>query len=163
MEYSLFMIKPIAYEHKQEILDIIKKKLQIVSTADVCLSEEFLNKLYASETDEEFRKINSRCLANKKACIGVVRGENAKTKLVEICGDKPIGEECDKESIRYIYRTNKRINISGRDFYLNAIHKSSPEDADYEVALYIREILGKDLKSQTKKKQKQLYYDDNER
>lgn len=25
MEYSLFMIKPIAYEHKQEILDIIKK------------------------------------------------------------------------------------------------------------------------------------------
>ena len=75
MEYSLFMIKPIAYEHKQEILDIIKKKLQIVSTTDVCLSEEFLNKLYASETDEEFRKINSKCLANKKACIGVVRGE----------------------------------------------------------------------------------------
>ncbi len=29
MEYSLFMIKPIAYEHKQEILDIIKKNYKL--------------------------------------------------------------------------------------------------------------------------------------
>lgn len=156
MEYSLFMIKPIAYKHKQEILDIIKKELKIVSTTDVVLNEEFLNKLYATEKDEEFRNINNQYLANKKVCIGVVRGENAKTRLVEICGKEPVGEDCDKNSIRYIYRTNQKLNISGRDFYLNAIHKASPEDANYEVALYISEILEKELKKQPK----ELYYDE---
>ena len=46
MEYSLFMIKPCAYEKKEEILKIINQKLKIVYTRNIILNEEFLNKLY---------------------------------------------------------------------------------------------------------------------
>ena len=49
MEYSLFMIKPCAYEKKDEILEIISKKLNVLFTRDINLDEKFLNKLYKNE------------------------------------------------------------------------------------------------------------------
>lgn len=140
MEYSLFMIKPIAYEHKKEILDFISKELKIESTRDILLNKEFLEKLYKNEKDP-FKKINTLYLSNGMACIGVVSGENAKTKLVEICGEHFIPEKCDPNSIRYKYRTNKIIRLDGQIFYINAIHKSTPEEADDEVKLYINEFI----------------------
>ena len=51
MEYSLFMIKPCAYEKKDEILEIISKKLNVLFTRDINLDEKFLNKLYKSVTE----------------------------------------------------------------------------------------------------------------
>mgnify|MGYP001454251866 CR=1 FL=1 len=39
MEYSLFMIKPCAYEKKDEILEIISKKLNVLFTRDINLDE----------------------------------------------------------------------------------------------------------------------------
>ena len=140
MEYSLFMIKPMAYEHKREILDFISKELKIESTRDVLLSKDFLNKLYKNENDK-FKRINTLYLAGKMACIGVVSGENAKTKLVEICGEHFIPEKCNPNSIRYKYRNNKVAKIDGEIFYVNAIHKSTPEEADEEVKLYIDEFI----------------------
>ena len=58
MEYSLFMIKPCAYEKKDEILEIISKKLNVLFTRDINLDEKFLNKLYKNEENLEFKKIN---------------------------------------------------------------------------------------------------------
>ena len=54
MEYSLFMIKPCAYEKKDEILEIISKKLNVLFTRDINLDEKFLNKLYKNEENLEF-------------------------------------------------------------------------------------------------------------
>ena len=63
MEYSLFMIKPCAYEKKEEILKIINQKLKIVYTRNIILNEEFLNKLYRHEKNEHFGDIliHQRC------------------------------------------------------------------------------------------------------
>ena len=85
MEYSLFMIKPCAYEKKDEILEIISKKLNVLFTRDINLDEKFLNKLYKNEENLEFKKINVEQLKSGNACIGVVSGKNAITDLIKIC------------------------------------------------------------------------------
>ena len=101
MEYSLFMIKPCAYEKKKEILDIISQRLHILTTRDIVLDEKFLSKLYRNEENIAFKEINIEQLKNGTACIGIVSGQNAVQDLIEICGDKPKGSMCDKETIRY--------------------------------------------------------------
>ena len=74
MEYSLFMIKPCAYKNKNEILDILNEKLNVLFTKDFVLNEDFLNKLYNNEKNETFKAINVKQLKDKPACIGIVSG-----------------------------------------------------------------------------------------
>lgn len=147
MEYSLFMIKPCAYEKKDEILEIISKKLTILFTRDIILNEKFLNKLYTNEKNISFKKINTDQLKNGAACIGIVAGVNAIKDLIEICGNKPLGTMCNKETIRYQFSPkNDTLTIGNEVFFLNAIHKSDPEEALDDVVLFMTEFLQEEIK-----------------
>lgn len=137
MEYSLFMIKPCAYDKKKEILDIISKKLTIVSVVDKVLNEEFLTKLYKNVSNNKYKEINIQFLKNKLVCIGIVEGENAIQDLIDICGNKPLGTMCKEGTIRNIYNPKvDTITINDQILYINAIHKSDAKDAVNEVMLF---------------------------
>lgn len=147
MEYSLFMIKPCAYKNKNEILDILNEKLNVLFTKDFVLSEDFLNKLYNNEKNETFKAINIKQLKDKPACIGIVSGKNAIKDLIEICGDKPLGKICDKNSIRYRFEPKEDIlHIDNQIFFVNSIHKADPDEAIEQVTLFIKEFLKEELK-----------------
>ena len=147
MEYSLFMIKPCAYKNKNEILDILNEKLNVLFTKDFVLSEDFLNKLYNNEKNETFKAINVKQLKDKPACIGIVSGKNAIKDLIEICGDKPLGKICDKNSIRYRFEPKEDIlHIDNQIFFVNSIHKADPDEAIDQVTLFIKEFLKEELK-----------------
>lgn len=147
MEYSLFMIKPCAYKNKNEILDILNEKLNVLFTKDFVLSEDFLNKLYNNEKNETFKVINVKQLKDKPACIGIVSGKNAIKDLIEICGDKPLGKICDKNSIRYRFEPKEDIlHIDNQIFFVNSIHKADPDEAIDQVTLFIKEFLKEELK-----------------
>lgn len=147
MEYSLFMIKPCAYKNKNEILDILNEKLNVLFTKDFVLSEDFLNKLYNNEKNETFKAINVKQLKDKPACIGIVSGKNAIKDLIEICGDKPLGKICDKNSIRYRFEPKEYIlHIDNQIFFVNSIHKADPDEAIDQVTLFIKEFLKEELK-----------------
>lgn len=147
MEYSLFMIKPCAYKNKNEILDILNKKLNVLFTKDFVLSEDFLNKLYNNEKNETFKAINVKQLKDKPACIGIVSGKNAIKDLIEICGNKPLGKMCDKNSIRYRFEPKEDIlHIDNQIFFVNSIHKADPDEAIDQVTLFIKEFLKEELK-----------------
>lgn len=147
MEYSLFMIKPCAYEKKREILKVIAQKLTILFTRDIVLDEKFLDKLYKNDKSITFKRINTEQLKNGKACIGVVAGANAIKDLIKICGDKPLGTMCDKETIRYRYGPKEdKLKIGNEIFFVNAIHKSDKEDAINDVVLFITEFLKEEIK-----------------
>ena len=147
MEYSLFMVKPCAYEKKSEILEIIAQKLNILFTRDIVLDEKLLNKLYKNDKNSTFKKINTEQLKNGKACIGIVAGPNAIRDLIKICGDKPLGTMCDKQTIRYRYSPKEdKLNIGNEIFFMNAIHKSDKEDAIDDVVLFITEFLQEEIK-----------------
>jgi nucleoside diphosphate kinase len=147
MEYSLFMIKPCAYEKKDKILDIISKHLNILFKRDIVLNENLLNKLYKNEQNLKFKKINIEQLKNGKACIGIVGGKNAIKDLIKICGDKPLGSMCGEETIRYKFSPpNDVVNIGNDVFFQNAIHKSDSEDAIEDVIFFIIEFLQEEIK-----------------
>lgn len=142
MEYSLFMIKPCAYAHKDEILSIINGHVNILYTRDVVLNEKFLNKLYEAESDIEFKNINTSQLKDKRVCIGIVSGKNAIQDLIRICGDDPKGTKCDEHSIRYRFNPSEDVIYFGnRAFFVNAIHKSDSDEAIDNVTLFITEFL----------------------
>lgn len=147
MEYSLFMIKPCAYDSKDEILSVLSKKINVIFTKDITLDEKLLNRLYKNEKNSVYKKINIEQLKNGKACIGLVSGKNAIEDLISICGNKPKGSMCAKETIRHKYMPKKEtINIGKQIFFLNAIHKSDAEDALNDVCFFITEFLQEEIK-----------------
>lgn len=157
MEYSLFMIKPCAYDKKDEIIDIISQKLIILSLSNIILSEEFLERLYRNEEDNGFKEANIQFLKNGKACIGIVSGENAIQDLINICGDKPLGSKCEKETIRYKFNPEvDKIIVGEQLLFINAIHKSDINDAKDDVDLYYSYFYHKTYQY---KKSKKIIYD----
>lgn len=137
MEYSLFMIKPCAYDKKDEILYIISQKLNILSVTNLTLTEDFLKKLYKNEENSVYKEINIQFLKNGKACIGLVSGDNAIQDLIDICGDKPLGSMCKEDTIRYKYSPSiDKVMVGDQPLYINAIHKSDRNDAIEDVVLY---------------------------
>ena len=142
-ERSLFIIKPDAYKYKNEILNELRKNnFELQYIRDVILNKEFLEKLYSAEGDEIVNLMNVEYFLGKTATIGIAAGENCKTRLFKICGDKYIPDMCDKSSIRYKYSTvRKPILLHGHEFYINAIHRSLPQDAENEIELYMNEYI----------------------
>lgn len=142
-ERSLFIIKPDAYKYKNEILDELRKNnFELQYIRDVILNKEFLDKLYSAEDDEVVNLMNVEYFLGKTATIGIAAGEDCKARLFKICGDTYIPDMCDKNSIRYKYSTvRKPILLNGCEFYINAIHRSLPQDAEKEIEIYMNEYI----------------------
>lgn len=144
-EKSLFVIKPDSFQYKNEILGELRNSgLELQYVRDVILKKEFLEKLYGNEKDEFIKLMNVAYLSGKKSTIGIVLGRESRNKLVKICGHKYIPDLCDKDTIRYKYSTKREpLDIRGYKFYINAIHRSMPEDAEREIEIYMEEYIRK--------------------
>ena len=146
-EKSLFIIKPDSYKYKNEILNELRNNnFELQYVKDVILSKIFLEELYSSKDDEIVNRMNVEYLSGKEATIGIAAGEECRTRLFKVCGEKYAPDMCDKNSIRYKYSTiRKPILLHGHDFYINAIHRSLPQDADREIELYIKLYINRDI------------------
>lgn len=138
-ERSLFIIKPDSYMYKTEILKELRQHFELQYVRDVILNEEFLAQLYDDEADENINLMNVVYFKGKIATIGIAQGENCQKRLFELCGDSYDPNMCHKTTIRYKYSTKKTpIIVNGGTFYLNAIHRSLPEEAEKEIELYMK-------------------------
>ncbi|MCI8411233.1 MAG: nucleoside-diphosphate kinase [Clostridia bacterium] len=149
-ERSLFMIKPDSYKYKNEILNELRdNNFELQYIRDVILSKNFLGKLYSAQDDEIVNLMNVEYFLGKTATIGIAAGESCKERLFELCGDKYAPDMCDKNSIRYKYSTiRKPILLHGHEFYINAIHRSLPQDAENEIELYMNEYIRNNIKEE---------------
>lgn len=145
-EKSLFMIKPDSYKYKEEILNELRNNdFELQYVRDVILCKEFLEQLYHSVDDEMVKLMNIEYFFGKVTTIGIVSGEKAKERLFKVCGEEYAPDMCNKDSIRYKYSTiRKPILLNGREFYINAIHRSLPQDSDKEIELYMNEYIRKE-------------------
>lgn len=158
-ENSLFMIKPDAYKYRNEIIKELLKQFKLVELEDVILTEHFLSELYQSEKTE-FRDMNVEYMKNRQATIGIVSGADCKKKLFEVCGTDFRAEKCKANTIRYRFNVcQEPIMINGHEFYINSIHRASPEDADKEIRLYRQEYIHS---KQIKQKDKDVKKDERE-
>lgn len=140
-EESFFMIKPCGLKYQDEILEQLRANFNVKMVNQMILTKEFLEKIYRQE-ESVFRKMNICYLCDKKAILGVVGGIDARKRLMEVCGYDFRPECCDESSIRYKYSDIRvPIEIHGRPFYINAIHRSQPEDAEEDIKIYTNEII----------------------
>lgn len=148
-ERSLFMIKPDSYIYKKQILEeLIKSDFQLEYVKEVILNKEFLAQLYSSETDEIIKMLNIEYFSGKLATIGIAAGKNAKERLLKKCGEIYDPNMCDKDTIRYKYSgIRKPIILNGYPFYINAIHRSLPQDSEKEIEIYMTEYILKNRES----------------
>lgn len=142
-ERSLFIIKPNSYKYKNQIIQELKdNEFELQYIRDVTLSKKFLSKLYSDLDDTFVNLMNIEYFSGKMATIGIAAGINCKERLFQICGESYKPDLCNKNSIRYKYSSIREpINIHGHEFYINAIHRSLPQDAEREIELYMDEYI----------------------
>ncbi len=136
-EKTLLMIKPEGTDYIEDIVSEIRcSGLKISEGYDWICAEGFLKSLYKDQSGG-FWEVNKEYLVGKRCVLFVVSGEQAAERLFSLAGTHYSPEKCERDSIRY--RFGKRelyIGKNGRELYLNAVHRSSPENAEYEVELF---------------------------
>lgn len=137
MGKSLFMIKPEGMEYADEIINAIQdNNIRIVEKRKITMTQQLLQKIYKDQSGL-FWEANRDYLVDKQCILAIVECENVENRLFTLCGVSFKPEECEKGTIRERYGIRKPLTHSnGKALYLNCIHRSSPENAEYEVGIY---------------------------
>lgn len=136
LEETLIMIKPEGIEYIDNIIEIIVGLgYEVSKEYPIICSENFLKRLYCEQSGA-FWEVNKEYLLDKRCVVFIISGEQAKKQIFSIVGTNCNPEECEKNSLRYIFgKREPYIGKNGRKLFLNAIHRSNPENAEYEVDL----------------------------
>lgn len=134
---SMYMIKPEAMPHREEIRERIGHHLTLGETKMMRLPDWAMNELYDDLT-EDLRRATRVTLENPVE-LGLVHGEDAIMRLLELAGDKTSPRECHPDSIRYQFGIRDPMVVGGARYFLNAIHRPKTlEEAATHIALFRR-------------------------
>lgn len=146
LETTLFFIKPPAINRTTSIIKDLKKHFNILSLTAIQLPKSFWLDFHHNDP-MPYRELNAIYLDKQLIVMGIIEGINAKQELLNLCGHTYISSQCHPNSLRHKHRDlEKHIKINGFDFYINAIHRAMPEDADKEVSLYLKKVSRKIIK-----------------
>jgi hypothetical protein len=126
------MIKPEAMAFNHEIRGHIERSLAVVAIKPLLLPSWAIDVLYDDLTDE-LRSATNTALSEPVE-LGLVQGDDAVRKMLEIAGENTKPSECHPDSLRYRYGIWKPVMLSGTQYYKNAIHRPKTDD---EAALHI--------------------------
>ena len=145
MEKTLLMIKPEGMEHKNDIISRVEQVgLRIVWTRKIIATISFLRKLY-KEQSGGFWKVNKDYLLGKECLLIIVEGERAASRLYHLCGTHFDPNQCESGTIRRQFGEGEpKVGVNGQILFLNAVHRSTPENAEYETNLCYK-LYGEDL------------------
>jgi nucleoside diphosphate kinase len=108
MEKSVFIIKPEGMKHHAEIFQMFGDAgLTIVSMAPVSLTERALAQLYPDLLEEngELWQATVARMKNQQCLMGIVEGEDAIVKLLNLSGRETDPRQCAPHSIRARFGT----------------------------------------------------------
>lgn len=132
---SFFIIKPEAFDQKEEIKKIITNHTGLTTETSkvVTLNEQDIDALYLDDIGTELMKAIKAQLIGAVVEAGIVVGENAVIKLTQVCGEHPFPNNCNEGTIRKQFGRSQPIINSGIVYYLNAIHKASKKEANPSI------------------------------
>ena len=138
MEKSIFMIKPEAINHQEEIMSYIDKGgLKITRFRTMTLTEDELRKIYHDTHGSLWEKTKEHFL-NKEVLVGEVENEDAIENLKKICGTKTDGAVCEIGSVRNMFR-----DLAERDtfkYHKNIIHRAMDQkEVDDQTIVFFPE------------------------
>lgn len=135
-----FIIKPEAWAKREEIKRCIENEsgLKIIDSKTIVLSKDDVDVLYRDDTDTDLMLSIKKHLIGQTVEVGIVEGENAVEVLDRICGHWPDPKDCAKGTIRRNFSNPQPIELNGRNFFLNAIHKASLDEVKIALEWFSR-------------------------
>lgn len=123
MSQSFYIIKPEAFQFCSDIREIIiSARLNIISFKATFIPHKVIEALY-SDCSQKIIEATKFYVCNKLCEVGIVSGNNAVNKLLEVCGLDPNPNNCAEGSIRYTYGIKQASNYEGIFYFKNAIHR----------------------------------------
>jgi nucleoside diphosphate kinase len=131
------MIKPEAMFHREDVRKLIGHYLNLGEMKTMRLPDWAMDELYDDLT-EDLRRATRVALENPVE-LGLVHGEDAVMRLLQLAGDKTSPRECHPDSIRYRFGIREPMVVGSARYFLNAIHRPKTSDeAAAHIALFHR-------------------------
>ncbi len=127
LQTSFFMIKPHGLIFLKEVRAMIEDSDLFISESNRLIMPLWALEIIYSDLPERYRSSIFKPTVGALVEAGLVVGENAINKLLQITGTEldPVG--CAPESIRFKFGEKKPLMIDGVRYYKNVIHRSRNE------------------------------------
>ncbi len=136
-EISFYMIKPHALVMRAEVVERIEQSgLTIVESKLVALGVAALEIIYADLTPQ-WRSGVFHQYVDKPVEVGIVKGTNAITALLEVSGRERNPADCLPGTIRFDLGIHEPAMVYGVRVYHNVLHRSrNTDEAEKDVAVF---------------------------
>lgn len=137
-----YIIKPDAFEHRNEIRKILSNSgLNIIKFKTWIFTKSEVESLYP-KLDNKMIEIAIKHLTSGKSEIGLIEGKEVFQVLLQIGGHSTSPDECEENTIRYIFGQHEPILVGNYQYFLNAFHRTKNE----EQTQFIKKLLYKHSK-----------------
>lgn len=132
IEKTLLIVKPEAFDKKEEIKDFIMKNsgLQIISSTTLILDASDVEKIYIDDVGTNLLTAARRHLVGKPVEVCIIEGESAVEVVWELTGKNFDGNKCGPNTLRYVFGRLGMIQYDDVTYFLNAVHKTTPAEVD---------------------------------
>ena len=124
---SIYIIKPEAIPFSEDIHKMIASSgLTISIWKQAIMPYSIIDKIYF-DCPKDIIAATKHFMFNDICEIGIVSGDNAIEKLIEVCGTETNPFNCKKGTIRNLFGVHKLQFYNGTGYYQNAIHRPKTE------------------------------------
>jgi nucleoside diphosphate kinase len=137
LETSFYFIKPHGLIFQKEVRATIKAGgLTITENKNLVLPNWALEIIY-SDLHEKYRDAIFQTFKNTHIEVGLVIGENAISRLLQITGTERDPVDCAPDSIRSKFGGREPLLINGVRYYTNIIHRSRDKiEAEKDIEVF---------------------------
>jgi len=130
IEKTLLIVKPEAFDKKDEIKDFIIKNsgLQIINSTTLILDDSDVEKIYIDDTGTNLLTAARRHLVGKPVEVCIIEGESAVEVIWELAGKDFDGNKCGPNTLRYVFGRLGTVKYDDVTYFLNAVHKTTPAE-----------------------------------
>jgi nucleoside diphosphate kinase len=127
-EFSIYIIKPEAISFNKEIHNlIIAAGLTITKQKQGILPTRIVDKIYL-DCPQEILDATEHFMFKKICEVGIVSGDKAIQKLIEICGTETNPINCKDGTIRKMFGVSELQYYNGTGYFMNAIHRPKTKE-----------------------------------
>lgn len=140
METSFYIIKPHGLLFREEVRAMIEGVGLIITESKKLVMHRWALEIIYSDLPEKYRDSVFLLFKGKSVEVGLIVGENAIDKLLQITGTELDPVDCAPSSIRFKFGGHKPLIINGVRCYTNIIHR--PQDkTEAEIGIKVFRML----------------------
>lgn len=138
MEKTFFIIKPEVFSDREKIKKFIEShsNLKVISSRIMVLQDNDVRALYLDDIGTDLQTAAKQHLIGRQVEAGIVEGDNAIDEFLSLCGKYPDNRLCADNTIRKVFGKAETVMYGNTTYFLNAIHKSSRNEAASSVQWY---------------------------